>query len=285
MELTVHTSVTPDDVVQGPAGAEQDTRGRAVRRPGGRTARSADSALVIDLDGVLRLWDPEIIAAAERRHGLPPGALHSAAFADAATLHAVVTGRISDAQWRAAIATQLVARHGETAAGAVADWSEPCGQVDPEVLAVVRRQRRHRPVALLANATDRLPRDLQRLGLDGELDTVFNSSTLGLAKPEPQVFAAVCAALQLPPHRCLFVDDQQANVDAAERVGLRAHLYRGPADLAAFLEAPPWPMSERVDPAEGAVRDDGEHVPHRWTAQRAARIRGDAPVDRAGSGP
>ena len=82
-------------------------------------------------------------------------------------------------------------------------------------------------MALLSNATDRLPRDLQRLGLDGELDAVSNSSELGVAKPDPEVFAAVCSALGLPPHRCDFVDDQQADVDAAARVGLRAHLYRG----------------------------------------------------------
>ena len=40
-------------------------------------------------------------------------------------------------------------------------------------------------MALLSDATDRLPRDLQRLGPDGELDAVFNSSELGLAKPDP----------------------------------------------------------------------------------------------------
>ena len=67
----------------------------------------------------------------------------------------------------------------------MADWSGPCGEVDRRVLAVLREQRRSRPVALLSDATDRLPRDLQRLGPDGELDAVFNSSELGLAKPDP----------------------------------------------------------------------------------------------------
>ncbi len=56
--------------------------------------RSSDSALVVDLEGVLRIWDPEIVSSAERRAGLPPGALDRAASADATTLRAVVTGRI-----------------------------------------------------------------------------------------------------------------------------------------------------------------------------------------------
>jgi putative hydrolase of the HAD superfamily len=75
--------------------------------------RAADAALVVDLDGVLRIWDPEIVASAERRAGLPTGTLDRAAFADAATLRAVVTGRISDAEWGAGIAARLVAVHGE----------------------------------------------------------------------------------------------------------------------------------------------------------------------------
>ena len=49
----------------------------------------------------------------------------------------------------------------------MAAWSGPCGEVDRRVLAVLREQRRSRPVALLSNATDRLPRDLQRLRLTG----------------------------------------------------------------------------------------------------------------------
>jgi putative hydrolase of the HAD superfamily len=63
-----------------------------------------------------------------------------------------------------------------------------------------------------------------------------NSSELGLAKPDPEVFVAVCSTLALPPYRCLFVDDQQVNVDAAARVGLRAHPYRGPGEPAAVLQ-------------------------------------------------
>jgi hypothetical protein len=74
--------------------------------------RSSDSPLVVDLDGVLRIWDPEIVSSAERRAGLPRGALDRAALADAATLRAAVSGRISDAHWRAGIAARLVAVHG-----------------------------------------------------------------------------------------------------------------------------------------------------------------------------
>lgn len=241
--------------------------------------RSSDSALVVDLDGVLRIWDPEIVSSAERRAGLPPGALDRAASADAATLRAVVTGRISDARWRAGIATRLVAVHGEAAAGAVAAWSGPCGEVDRRVLAVLREQRRSRPVALLSNATDRLPRDLQRLGLDDELDAVSNSSAPGRAEPDPEVFVAVCSALGLPPDRCVLVDDQQVDVDAAARVGLRAHFVqrsrragRRPAGRLRLTGAdggPGWTRARsRPDPSPPTQRNVG---PARRVARRPPR--------------
>ena len=48
-------------------------------------------------------------------------------------------------------------------------------------------------MVLLSNATDRLEEDLERLGVLHEVDEVYNSSRLGLAKPDPRIFAAVTA--------------------------------------------------------------------------------------------
>ena len=197
--------------------------------------RAADAALVVDLDGVLRIWDPEIVADAERRAGLPTGALDRAAFRRS---HPAGRRHRPDQRRRVARGDRRTAgrrtRGGRGRSGG--RLVGPLREVDERVLAVLREQRRSRPVALLSNATDRLPRDLQRLGLDDEFDAVFNSSALGLAKPDPEVFLAACSALGLPPDRCVLVDDQQVNVDAATRVGLRAHLYRGPGELAAVLQ-------------------------------------------------
>ena len=59
--------------------------------------------LIIDLDGVVRDWDPAVARAAEQRHGLPSGCIEEAAFA-AAPLMAAVTGRVTDEEWRSGIA-------------------------------------------------------------------------------------------------------------------------------------------------------------------------------------
>jgi FMN phosphatase YigB (HAD superfamily) len=41
----------------------------------------------------------------------------------------------------------------------------------------------------------------------------------------------------LRPDETLFIDDRQINIDAAEAVGIRAHLFTGADDLRARLEA------------------------------------------------
>lgn len=194
----------------------------------------AHEALIIDLDGVLRTWAGQGTAAIEQRHGLPAGALTAVAFAPGRLVPAV-TGRITDAAWRAGVAEELTRRHGAGGRDAVREWSAPVGEVDADVLAVVRAQRRLRTVALLSNATDRLRSDLRALSLDEEVDAVFSSAELGVAKPEPEVFTRVCDALDLAPGQCLFVDDSVGHVAAAAAVGLTVHHFRSASALEEFL--------------------------------------------------
>jgi putative hydrolase of the HAD superfamily len=195
-------------------------------------------ALIIDLDGVLRSWAGQGTTAIERRHGLPAGSLPAVAFAPERLVPAV-TGRVTDAAWRAGVAEELTRRHGAGGEDAVREWSAPVGEVDAAVLAVVRAQRRVRTVALLSNATDRLRSDLRALSLDHEVDAVFSSAELGVAKPDPEVFRRVCAALGRAPEQCLFVDDSAGHVAAAVALGLRGHHYRSVAGLSDFLDRRP----------------------------------------------
>lgn len=148
----------------------------------------------------------------------------------------VVTGRITDEQWRADIARRLTPWCGAAAVSVVAAWTEPAGSVDDEVLRVLRSARASGwQVGLLTNATTRLRSDLNRLRLDCEFDLIVNSAELGLAKPDPEVFEAACDQFSVDPRECVFVDDNPVNVAAASAVGLVAHLYAGPHALEELL--------------------------------------------------
>jgi putative hydrolase of the HAD superfamily len=188
-------------------------------------------AVLIDLDGVIRTWRAQEDPAAEAGFGLPPGALRRVAFAPELLLPAI-TGRVADATWREQIRAELARRFpGADAAAAVDWWSSPYGEVNAEVLELLRACRRRAAVALVTNATSRLPDDLRRLGIAGAFDHLVNSSAVGAAKPEPAIFAAALAAAGVAAAEALFVDDTLGHVEAARRLGLAAHHYTGAAGL------------------------------------------------------
>ncbi len=191
-------------------------------------------AVLCDIDGVLRHWPAA--DALESSHGLPVGALAAAAFAPA-RLQPAITGVITDEQWRAAVTADLAAAGGsaDRAQAAVAAWSALLPRVDQGVVALLTRARALVSVALVSNATTRLEWDLDRQGLAGLADAVVNTARIGVAKPDPRVYAIAAARVGAPPHRCLFVDDTPANVTAAREAGMTALHYRRLDDLRATL--------------------------------------------------
>jgi putative hydrolase of the HAD superfamily len=188
-------------------------------------------ALLIDLDGVIRLWRSQEDPAAEAAFGLPPGSVRRVAFAPE-RLQPVITGQIRDEVWRLQIRDQLALEFPEAnAAAAVAWWSSPYGEVDGAVLEMIRECRSRAAVVLITNATSRLSDDLRRLGLDGAFDHVVNSSAVGAAKPDPAIFRAALAAAGVEGADALFIDDTLGHVEAARRLGIVGHHYAGPEGL------------------------------------------------------
>lgn len=177
---------------------------------------SAPTLLLLDLDGVLRRHGPD--DPIEDAHGLPRGALARAA---AELAGPALVGAVPDERWREAIRDRLVADGlpPDRAASAVAAWTRP-GVVVPEALDLVRRVRRRCRVALLTNATSRLPEDLRALGLDREVDAVVSSSRIGVAKPAPEAFRRALRVLQHSPSGTLFCDDSAENAAAARSAGI-----------------------------------------------------------------
>jgi putative hydrolase of the HAD superfamily len=184
------------------------------------------------LDGVIRQWEP--LAAIEADHGLPPSTINAVAF-EPGRFQAAITGQSSDEEWRLAIQLELSSRFKVDGAAVVTAWSAPSGSVDVDVLTAVRRIRKRCTVALLSNATSRLPVDLARVGLVDEIDHRFNTSDLGVAKPDPTVFEIVRETLGLTADNCLCVDASAQNVEAATSYGMRGDPYTTPANLKAFL--------------------------------------------------
>ena len=192
--------------------------------------RQPARALLLDLDGVLRRWDPAVPEAVETSYGLTPGTLLGTAM-QWDLYRPAVAGELTDAEWMAAVAARLPLPP-DRAAAAVASWQQHRGAVDDKVLAFVRDVRSAgRPVGLATNATDRLRDDLAGLGLTGEVDVVVSSWEIGIHKPAPEFFARASAALDLEPPWVLFVDDDDRAVRGARAAGMPAFRWTGAQDL------------------------------------------------------
>jgi putative hydrolase of the HAD superfamily len=192
--------------------------------------RDRARALLIDLDGVLRRWDPAPMIAVEVGHGLKPASLLETAMSWD-IYRPAMAGEISDAEWMTLVAERLPLEPDEARA-AVEEWQAYRGEPDPEVLAFVREVRAGgRKVGVATNATDRLRPDLDALGLTGEIDAVISSWELKIHKPAPEFFARACQIIGEDPKHVLFVDDDERVIRGARAAGLPAYRWTGTQHL------------------------------------------------------
>jgi putative hydrolase of the HAD superfamily len=84
---------------------------------------------------------------------------------------------------------------------------------------------------VFTNGTDYVPTELVLLGLDRLFDGVLNSADFGVAKPDPQAYAAAHRAIEADLGRVVargdvwFTDDRGDNVAAAREFGWDAELF------------------------------------------------------------
>lgn len=62
------------------------------------------------------------------------------------------------------------------------------------------------------------------------------SSHIGYAKPQPEAYAWCLEELRVGPDQALFIDDRTENILAAEKAGIRGHLFKSPDTLIQSLQ-------------------------------------------------
>jgi putative hydrolase of the HAD superfamily len=188
--------------------------------------RDRARALLIDLDGVLRRWDPAPMIAVEVKYGLKPASLLETSMSWD-IYRPAMAGEISDEEWMGLVASRLPLDEAQASA-AVAEWQAYRGEVDPEALEFIRSVRAAgRTVGLATNATDRLRADLDALGLTGEVDVILSSWEMKVHKPAPEFFQQACVAIRTLPKHVLFVDDDDRVIGGARAAGLSGYRWAG----------------------------------------------------------
>lgn len=192
--------------------------------------------ILSDLDGVIRHYPNDHALKIETEFSLPKGILFSVAF-QKSILSAVVTGKISDEEWRSHIVTEMSKSVAlDQAKAAVMKWSAFPGSIDHEVLGWMKQNTLN--LALLTNATSRLQTDLSALGVLNSFQHIFNTSEIGFAKPDKRAFEYALEKLNCSARDILFIDDRLENVEAATEMGFQTHHFQNPIKLKSIKPLP-----------------------------------------------
>jgi putative hydrolase of the HAD superfamily len=101
--------------------------------------------------------------------------------------------------------------------------STPC---EPMYAAIASLHAAGLPTCLLSNSwgSDGYPREV----FGGMYHAVVISGEVGMRKPEERIFRHAASLIGLEPGECVFIDDMEANVRAAEAMGMHGVLHTEP---------------------------------------------------------
>jgi putative hydrolase of the HAD superfamily len=152
-------------------------------------------------------------------------------------IHALERGECTDAEFEQLLAAQISCRDGQPVVAeglldrmfAATELSGPMHDLVREVRATGLR------TGLLSNSwgVSAYPSHL----FPGLFDAVVISAEVGMRKPEERIFQHAASLLGVDPQECVFIDDIEANVVAAEALGMTGLWHTDPADTAAHLTA------------------------------------------------
>lgn len=196
------------------------------------------SGVLFDIGGVLELVEPwdRLHETWERHLGVDPGRVRRVA-GEVDPDGLLMVGRMTEPQMRRRWADLLDLTDEQADVLMRDQWDWYCGRPDTALIEYARGLRPRVTTAILSNSADGARREEQaRYGFEQLVDVILYSHEVGLAKPDPRIFALACDRLELPPDRLVLVDDVPVNVEAARAAGLHAVLHRDAASSIAAVE-------------------------------------------------
>lgn len=199
-------------------------------------------AIVVDWGSVLmRTMDIRPRLAWEQRLGLAPGDLADLFFRGEGWEAAQRGQATLDEAWEG-VARRLGLQDGDVADLKRDFWAGD--HLDQDLVDLIRDLReRGLRTALLSNHASNLPDLLRDLGLEDLFDVVVVSALEGVVKPDPAIYRRALDRLGVAPEEAVFVDDQRANVKAAQRLGMTGFRFRGSRHLRRQLAAVGLPVT------------------------------------------
>ena len=183
-----------------------------------QSAPMALTTVIFDLGGVLvwTNWDRVTVSLAEMSGLTPERVMDEIETGEAG--YAFMLDRLDRAEFHRRLTERLGLRQHPDAFFAM--WSSIIAP-NEEINSLVKRLKdRYRLV--LASNTDVLhyTRSLEVQEALRIFDHALLSYELGLCKPDPEFFRSGLERLAIPPVECVFIDDREENVEAAQTLGI-----------------------------------------------------------------
>ena len=116
-------------------------------------------------------------------------------------------------------------------------WREYLGTANTELIEYTRRLRPRYRTGILSNSfVGAREREQAAYGFEDLVDEIVYSHEVGLAKPDPRIYALVCARLEVQPREMIFLDDADQAVAGAREAGMHAVRYRDNAQAIEEIE-------------------------------------------------
>ena len=107
-------------------------------------------------------------------------------------------------------------------------------KIDQEMISLCRRLQDKIPVGALSNTIAEHAAYLEAYGVYDLFNPCILSHEVGMRKPESGIYKLALELLGIRPENCLFVDDLEANLQAAKALKMQTHLF---TDRENFLQA------------------------------------------------
>ena len=181
-------------------------------------------AVVLDIGSVLEIIDDSVFPAPfEQRHGLLPGSVHSGA---ASLPGNAGTGELTEPEIRAHWQQHLRLSDAQVDQLMADYWRWYVGSLDQALFDWFAAQRPRFRTGIVSNSGPGAREAERCWGFEDITDDIVYSHEVGLLKPDPRIFALAAERLGVLPEEVVFLDDVEANVDAARASGWHAVLHR-----------------------------------------------------------
>lgn len=110
-------------------------------------------------------------------------------------------------------------------------------KLNNQLFSYIKNLKKNYKTAILSNVTKGgLEKRVDLQVLKEHFDTIVASGEVGYIKPEPEIYHLAAKKLGVQPEECIFIDDRQVYVEAAEAVGMKSVWYKDFGQMKKELE-------------------------------------------------